>query len=238
MSADATSSAPQTVNELEPRTKLRGTVKNIELFGAFVDIGIGKNALLHISQLGKPDVRNVEDVVKEGDEIDVYVLRVDKEGNRVFLSLVQPPALTWEELKENDVVTGKIVRVEAFGVFVDFGAERPGMVHVSELTNGFVKSPSDVVNVGDEVQARILKINRKKRQIDMTMKTLEPEVEEIYEEEPEEEVPTAMELALRKAMAAQKGSEAERASRKAAKAERYRNEQEEIISRTLREQIN
>lgn len=234
MSADTTQPAPSSLEELAPRMELRGKVKRIELFGAFVDIGVGQDALLHISQLGQQNVRNVEDVVKEGDEITVYVLRVEPAERRVAVSLVKPPAVTWDDLNENDIVTGTIVRVEGFGVFVDIGAERPGMVHVSELASGFVKSPSDVVKMGDQVQARIIKINRKKRQIDLSMKSLEVE-EAVIPEEETEAVPTAMELALRRAMAGADAAHDTRRVKAKAKYNKRSSEQDEIIARTLRE---
>lgn len=225
---------PTTLNDLRTGMELRGTVKRIELYGAFVDIGVGQDALLHISQLGKPNVRNVEDVVKEGEEITVYVLRVDKSTGRVALSLGQPPNVSWDDLKEGMIVTGTVVRVENYGVFLDIGAERPGMVHVSELASGYVSSPSDVVKVGDQVQARIIKINRKKRQIDMSVKAAEAPVE-VQADEAEESVPTAMELALRRAMA---GSEQEAPRSKTGKRDKrakYSQEQEDILARTLRQ---
>ncbi len=237
MSADTTQPAPSSLEELVPRMELRGKVKRVELFGAFVDVGVGQDALLHISQLGQQNVRNVEDVVKEGDEVTVYVLRVDPAERRVAVSLVKPPAVAWDELTENSVVSGTVVRVESFGVFVDIGAERPGMVHVSELASGFVKSPSDVVKVGDQVQARVIKVNRKKRQIDLSMKSLE--IEETSADVADEEadaVPTAMELALRRAMAAaDTGKTARRARDVKPKASKHLREQDEIIARTLRE---
>jgi ribosomal protein S1 len=231
MSSEETVNAPSSLDELESRMKVRGVVKRIELYGAFVDIGVGRDALLHISQLGIPNVRNVEDVVKEGEEITVYVLKVDKNEGKVAISMERPPAMTWDEMKEGDVVRGKVVRLENFGAFVDIGAERPGMVHVSELASGFVKAPSDVVSVGDEVEARILRVNRKKRQIDLSMKLSEPTVEAVMDDEDEEDVPTAMELALRRAM-----EQSERANdRRDRRKERDRREQDDIIARTLRD---
>lgn len=223
---------PSSIDELEPRMALRGKVKRLELYGAFIDIGVGKDALLHISQLNQTNVRNVEDVLSVDEEIAVYVLRVDKGEGRIALSMTMPPEMTWDELKAGDTVSGTVVRIENFGVFVDIGAERPGMVHVSELASGYVQSPSDVVSVGDKVEARILKINKRKRQIDLTMRPVEPEVEAVLEEE-EEDVPTAMEVALRRAMAAQSEETPEQAARAKAR-KKNREQQEDIIARTLR----
>lgn len=222
---------------------LKGKVKRIELFGAFVDIGIGHDGLLHISQLGRPNVRNVEDVVKAGEEVTVYVLKVEKDTGRVALSLEQPPAVSWDNIKEGEVVTGKVVRLEKFGVFVDIGAERPGMIHVSELASGYVNSPSDVVKVGDEVQARIIKVNRKNRRIDLSLKAMEEPIE--IPQEPEEEEayqPTAMEMALRRAMEANgesyepapKNNARSKRDRRANRREQQRDQMEDIFERTLR----
>lgn len=143
--SEETTKAPGSISELEAGMEVPGTVKRIELYGAFVDIGVGTDGLLHISQLGKPNVRNVEDVVKVGETVSVYVLKVEQENNRIALSLVKPPAVSWDDMKIGDAVNGKVVRLEKFGVFIDIGAERPGMIHVSELASGFVNSPSDVV---------------------------------------------------------------------------------------------
>jgi len=230
---------PSSIDELSTRQELRGTVKRIELYGAFVDIGIGQDGLLHISQLGKPNVRNVGDVVKEGEQVTVYVLKVDKDEKRVALSLVQPPAFTWDDLKEGQVIKGTVTRIETFGVFVDIGAERPAMIHVSELAEGFVKSPSDVVKVGEEIEARIIKINRKKRQIDMSRKMAEP-VAEIIEDEDEEEIPTAMALALRRAMSQGDDQPAAKGKQpKDRKSSGKRSQaQDDLIARTLREHAN
>lgn len=196
--------APTRIEEVQPGMELQGKVKRIEIYGAFVDVGVGVDGLLHISQLGRPNVKNVEDVVKAGDQITVYVLKVEPENRRIALSLERPPAMSWDNLREGATVTGTVVRLEKFGVFVEIGAERPGMIHVSELANGYVNSPSDVVQVGQEVTAQIIKINRKKKRIDLSLKALERPTESSRPEpaaaEEDERVPTAMELALRRAM--------------------------------------
>jgi small subunit ribosomal protein S1 len=237
-----TTQKPSSIDELVSGMELKGTIKRIELFGAFVDIGVGHDGLLHISQLGRPNVRNVEDVVKPGEEVTVYVLRVEKDTGRIALSLEQPPAMSWDNITEGSVVTGKVVRLEKFGVFVDIGAERPGMIHVSELASGYVNSPSDVVKVGDEVQARIIKVNRKKHRIDMSLKAMEEPVEiPVEPEEAEVEQPTAMEVALRRAMEANgetyepapKTGRSKR-ERRGNKREQQRDQMEDIFERTLR----
>lgn len=233
MSSEEAPKTPNNPAKLSTGMELRGTVKNIELYGAFVDINTGQDALLHISQLGKPNVRNVEDVVKVGDEITVYVLKVDRNTGRVALSLVKPSAVTWDTLKDGMSLTGKVVRVEKFGVFVEVGAERPGMVHISELADSYVKTPSDVVKVGEEVSVRVLKVDRRKRQIDLTMKS-QPMPVETLDEPDEEEIPNAMTLAFRKAMDAEGKPLAQRERPRPGKPDK-RREQEEILARTLRE---
>jgi ribosomal protein S1 len=235
----AETSTPSSIDELNPRMELRGTVKRIELYGAFVDIGIGQDALLHISQLGQRNVRNVGDVVQEGQEITVYVLKVDKAERRVALSLVQPPQFSWDDLREGQVFQGTVTRIESYGVFVDIGAERPAMIHVSELADGFVKSPSDVVKVGEQIEARIIKINRKNRQIDMSRKAAEEPVEQIIDDEEEaEEVPTAMAMALRRAMQGEGSTKAAKPNAKDRKSGKRSQEQDDLIARTLREHSN
>lgn len=228
-------SAQLTLDDLKAGMEVRGKVKKIELFGAFVDIGAETDALLHISQLGKP-VRNVEDVVKSGEEITAYVLKVDKDAKRIALSLVKQPSVRWDAIKEGDELEGDVVRVENFGAFVDVGAERPGMVHVSEMADGYVKSPSDVVKVGDKVKVRVLKVDRKKRQIDLTMKAPEEKVEDIEDEdEDENEQLTAFAAALRRAMARNDDDEVETFVQRGKKKNRNNRQQDDIITRTLRQ---
>jgi ribosomal protein S1 len=233
------------VADLKPKMELRGKVKKIELYGAFVDIGVGTDGLLHISQLSTEHVRNVTDVVKEGDEITVWVRNVDQAQGRIDLTMIRPPGMMWSEIEPGQVVTGKVVRVEKFGAFVDIGAERPGMVHVSELANGYVNSPTEVVKVGDEVQVKVIKVNSKKKQIDLSIKALEEPVPTAVADD-DEKVPTAMELALRRALqGTDMAEELEVTPAKAPKqprrekqrTDKRRQEQEDILSRTLRNRV-
>jgi ribosomal protein S1 len=166
--------APITV--LEPKTKLSGKVLKTTLAGALVDIGQPLPGVIHISQLSKDAVNKVEDVVKEGQTVEVWVRRVKKD--RIELTMVQPLALEWKEIEPGMVVKGKVVRLESYGAFVDIGAERPGMVHVSELAHGYVKTPSEIVKEGDEIEAKVIDLDRKKKQIKLSMKALESEIEE------------------------------------------------------------
>lgn len=161
---------------LEPKSKLSGKVLKTTLAGALVDVGQNIPGVIHISQLSQDSVNKVEDVVQEGQTIDVWVRRVKKD--RIELTMIKPLALEWKEIEPDMVVKGKVVRLEAYGAFVDIGAERPGMIHVSELAHGYVKTPGEVVKEGDEVEAKVLDVNRKKKQIKLSMKALEAEVEE------------------------------------------------------------
>jgi ribosomal protein S1 len=242
---------PTSLEELQPKMKVKGTVQKLELYGAFIDIGVGTNALIHISQLGKEHVNRINDVLNEGDQVEVWVSKVDPERNQIMVTMMQPLAVEWTDLNVGQVYTGRVTRLENFGVFIDIGAEREGLVHISELSYEYVKHPSEVVKVGDELQVKVLGFSKRKRRIDLSAKALlekpEPEIQVVVhdsgrvtaadlEEEEELELPTAMEIALRRAMGndaiddlstrRQKGSKKRRKNNR-------RSQQEEILSRTL-----
>lgn len=168
---------------LEPKTKLNGKILKTTLAGALVDIGQSLPGVLHISQISETPVNKVEDVLKEGQEVTVWVKRVRKD--RIELTMIEPLAYDWKELKADMVVKGKVTRLETYGAFVDFGAERPGLIHVSELAHGYVKTAGDVVKPGDEVEAKVLDVDRRKRQIRLSIKALQEVTieEETYEPE-------------------------------------------------------
>lgn len=219
----------ETQTQLEVGAEVSGTVRHLGMYGALVDIGTGQDALLHISQLSQHD-----DAAQKGAEITAYVDKVRKDG-RVALTMEKPPAVPWQTIKVGSVFTGNVIRIENFGVFVDFGAERPGMVHVSEMADGYVKSPADVVSVEQEVEVRVLKKSSRPRQIDLSMK---PAVEEIesYDDGEDDDIPTSMAQAFRRAMEGQDEEEEEQPAprKKSGKRNRRDNTQDDIIERTLR----
>lgn len=227
-----TESQPITPENVRVGLPVSGKVTRLVLAGAMVDIGLPNEALLHLSQVGKSDLRNIEEAFQVGDKVDAFVYRVDAQHQRIALTTIKPPAVSWRDVEVGNVYQGKVVRIEKFGAFVDIGAERPGMVHVSEMGDDYVQSPEDVVRVGDIIEVRVLKYNAKKRQIDLTMKTPREEMRLEFEED-QQSIPTAMELALRRAQASNRRSGNERANRKQS---RYDDERDDIIRRTLRNQ--
>ena len=244
--------APESV--LEPKTKLTGKVVKTTLAGALIDLGQPVPGVVHISQLSKDAVNKVEDVVKEGQMVEVWVRRVKKD--RIELTMIEPLALEWKEIEPDMVVKGKVVRLESYGAFVEIGAERPGMIHVSELAHGYVKTPSEIVKEGDEVEAKVLDVNRKKKQIKLSIKALEPEIEEfkpvkkenrrggkpgfrkeaeeaVQPEEPKEPELTAMQIAWQEALNRSGDSK----DFKIKKNKTVSQEQEEILNRTLEKRL-
>ena len=91
--------------------------------------------------------------------------------------MIKPLALEWREIKKDMVVKGTVTKLEKFGAFVEIGAERPGLVHISEMAHSYVRQPSDVLKEGDEVEAQVLEVNKRKKQIKLSMKALQPEPE-------------------------------------------------------------
>lgn len=248
--------APAGLADLEPKMRLQGTVKRLELYGAFIDLGLDTMGLIHISKLGGEQVNRVSDVLKEGDTVTVWVEKVDPERQQIMLTMVEPLAVDWNDLKVDEVLTGKVTRLENFGAFVDIGAEREGLVHVSELSHDYVKHPSEVVKVGQEVQVKVINFSRRKRRIDLSMKALQekPQAAEPayvrererereapvvqYDDEPDDsEVMTAMEIAMRRALGndAVLSVKAQERGNKKTKKQRaaQRQQQEDLLSRTL-----
>lgn len=239
------------IADIKRKMHLIGSITKTTLAGAIVDIGLEKPGVIHISQLQKEPVNRVEDVVQVGQKVDVWVRRVDPKKGRIELTMIKPLDLEWREITKGMVVKGKVVRLEKFGVFVDIGAERPGLVHISEMTHGYIRTPSEVVKEGDEVEAKVIAVDRRKKKIKLSMKALEevPEKpirstkkEKSFKEElappPVEEVhePTAMEIALLEAMKRTKAIQEDQL-KKERKVALRNQEMEDILSRTIEQKL-
>lgn len=178
-----TSAANETA--LQPKMHLTGKVLKTTLAGAVIDIGYKLPGVVHISQISKEPVNRVEDFLKVGQTVDVWVRRIL--DDRVELTMIQPLALEWKEIQVGMKVKGKVARIESYGVFLDIGAERPGLVHISEISHSYIKHPSEVLKEGDEVEAQVLEVDRRKRQIRLSIKAVTPKPEEILAEIKQEE---------------------------------------------------
>jgi small subunit ribosomal protein S1 len=196
---------PETIDDLEPKMKVAGKVLKTSLAGAIVDVGVGFPGVIHISKISKESVSRVADVLKEGQAVEVWIQRADPETKKIELTMLEPLGVDWREIKLGMELTGVVTRIEKYGVFVDIQAERPGLVHISEMAHGYVRTPTDIVQKGQEVSVKVLKVDRRKKQIKLSMKALEeaPVNEYVIEQEENEKkivTPTAFEAAMRKAM--------------------------------------
>ena len=172
------------LSKLSKGMRLKGTVSSIVDFGAFVDLG-GIDGLVHISELSWNHVNHPSEVVKVGQEVEVQVLDVDLNRERISLGLKQTTEDPWRTLVKkypvDAIVEGKVTKLVTFGAFVDPGDGVEGLVHISELAKQHVDQPSQVCTVGDTVQVKVMEIDLDRRRISLSMKaaaeTLGTEVE-------------------------------------------------------------
>jgi small subunit ribosomal protein S1 len=215
-----------------------GTVEKITLAGAVIQLGLDRPGFLHLAKMDDK-INNVSEILKEGQEINVWVQRPAPNKPFIELTTKEPLALEWGEIRKGMTLKGKVEKLERFGAFVDIGAERPGLVHVSEMSHDYIRSPEEAVKVGEEIEVRVLDVNRKKRQIKLSMKALVEKPDEILEalnqqgDEAEAEVPTvtAMEYALRSAMNRSKGDKPRQ--KKSKRVDSGKKALEDFYTRTL-----
>ena len=172
------------LSKLQVGMRLKGTVSSIVDFGAFVDLG-GIDGLVHISELSWNHVNHPSEVVKVGQEVEVQVLDVDLNRERISLGLKQTTEDPWRTLVKkypvDAIVEGTVTKLVTFGAFVDLGEGVEGLVHISEMAKQHVDQPSQVCAVGDQVQVKVMEIDLDRRRISLSMKaaaeTLGTEVE-------------------------------------------------------------
>ncbi|MFM1652740.1 30S ribosomal protein S1 [Brevibacillus sp. B_LB10_24] len=166
------------LESLQPGQVLDGTVQRLTDFGVFVDIG-GIDGLVHVSELAWNRVDKPSDVVKEGDKVQVKVLKVDKANERISLSIKETLPGPWEkaaeQFKSGDVVTGVVKRLVSFGAFVEIAPGIEGLVHISQIANRHVATPGEVLKEGQEVQVKVLDVNPTEQRVSLSIRALEEE---------------------------------------------------------------
>lgn len=158
-------------------TRIKGVIKNITDFGLFVEIEEGIDGLVHVSDLSwDAKITNPADHFKKGDTLDAVVLNVDRENERVSLSVKLLQGDPWQEYigthPQGTTVEGTVTKLANFGAFVELAKNIEGMIHVSELSDERIVHPESVVKVGDVVKAEIINVNMKERKISLSVKSL------------------------------------------------------------------
>lgn len=165
------------LESVTPGSTRRGVVKNITDYGAFVDLG-GLDGLLHITDMSWGRIQHPSEMVKQGEEIEVIVIEVDRDRERVSLGLKQLHANPWDRIEEKfpvgATVSGRVVNMVPYGAFIEIEEGVEGLVHVSELSwTKKITKPSEVLRIGDEVQAVVLGIQKEDQKISLGMRQLE-----------------------------------------------------------------
>lgn len=168
----------QTLDAMKEGSVVRGLVKNITDYGAFIDLG-GMDGLLHITDMSWGRVKHPSELLNVGDEVEVKVLKFDNEKERVSLGLKQLKNDPWENVEEKFAVgskcSGKVVSLADYGAFLELDEGIEGLIHVSEMSwTKRVKHPSQIVKVGEDVPVQVLEIDTANRRISLGMKQLEP----------------------------------------------------------------
>jgi small subunit ribosomal protein S1 len=164
--------------ELLPGQIRKGVVKNIADFGAFVDLG-GIDGLLHITDMSWSRVSNPHEVVKIDQELEVYIINVDRDREKIALGLKQKSASPWTQVEAkypvNSRHTGEVVNVMSYGAFVKLEDGIEGLVHISEMSwTKRINHPSELVSIGDKIEVQVLNINKEKQEISLGIKQVQP----------------------------------------------------------------
>ena len=172
-------------NEIQEGAKYHGTVKSLTQYGAFVDIG-GVDGMVHVSELSWNRIKNPAEVVKVGDEIDVYVISFDAEKRKISLGYKTAEMNPWNQFMTNynvgDVVDAKIVKLMTFGAFAEILPGVDGLIHISQIADRRIGKPEDVLAEGQEVQVKITEVDAENKRISLSIRALLEPVEEAAEE--------------------------------------------------------
>lgn len=178
----------EVLSQLQVGDIVEGTVQRLATFGAFVDIG-GVDGLVHISQLSHEHVENVSDVLKEGDKVNVKILSVDQEAERISLSIKETLPGPWENIEEKapvgSILEGTVKRLVSYGAFVEVFPGVEGLVHISRIAHQHIGTPNEVLTEGEKVDVKVLDVDPIEQRLSLSIKDLienkEQQVDEDYE---------------------------------------------------------
>jgi small subunit ribosomal protein S1 len=164
------------LDKLQPGDVVEGQISNIVDFGAFVDLD-GMDGLIHISELSWSHVNHPSEVLEIGQTVEVKVLDIDRDRQRISLGLKQTQSDPWQQVienySENDVVEGRVTKVVTFGAFVEILPGVEGLVHISELAQHHVENPREVVSQGQPVNVKIIEVDGERRRLSLSLKRVE-----------------------------------------------------------------
>jgi small subunit ribosomal protein S1 len=168
-------------------TRVKGKVRNLTAYGAFVELEEGIDGMIHVSDLSwTRKINHPSEMLKKGDEIEAEVLEIDKANQRISLSLKHLSDDPWKSIEERykigDLVTGKVSKVASFGAFIQLADEIDGLVHISQISNDRVEKVKEVLKIGQEVSARVIKVDKTERRIGLSIKAADYTPEQIERE--------------------------------------------------------
>jgi small subunit ribosomal protein S1 len=167
------------LERLQPGLVIEGQISNIVDFGAFVDLD-GIDGLIHISELSWSHVNHPSEILNIGDTVQVKVLDIDRDRQRISLGLKQTQEDPWQRVVDTynlgDELEGKVTKVVAFGAFVEILEGVEGLVHISELAQHHVENPREIIQPGDDIKVKILEIDSERRRLSLSIKRVEGQV--------------------------------------------------------------
>jgi small subunit ribosomal protein S1 len=168
-------------------TELKRPVRNLTAYGAFVELEEGIDGMIHVSDLSwTRKVNHPSEMLKKGQEVDAVVLGIDKPNQRISLGMKQLETDPWSVIdsrfKVGDIVKGKVAKIASFGAFVELDGDIDGLIHISQLSEDHVAKVKDVINVGDDVEARVIKVDKVERRVGLSVKALNYNEAEIQKE--------------------------------------------------------
>ena len=178
----------EAMEKYPPGTKVKGKIRNLTSYGAFIELEEGLDGMIHVSDVSwTRKINHPSEVLKKGDEVEAQVLEIDKENQRISLGIKQLSTDPWESIddfyKVGDLVSGQVTKLASFGVFIGMEHDIDGLVHISQVSEERVDKIKNVLKVGQDVTARVIKIDRGDRRIGLSIKAAEYSEEQIEAEQ-------------------------------------------------------